>query len=196
MPSPSFTHKCTRTHAQLPPRWRLDLHLCFKCTPLYSSLRRSKFENFRYLHHHLTAGWRRAPFTCLRCVRTSLCPSCFLIRKDVLAPPAAEKHAECFQSSQTVWFQIKTNIKSWQDKYQMKQLGWFTSFATVKTTPRKHPFTSDCVSNSTLINVMLIIRSDWCLTSVLFFVSHFLFYAKMNQQAVYCPAVFIYFHKN
>lgn len=86
---------------------------------------------------------------------------------------------------------------------ERQQLSWFTSFATVENTPRKHPLNSDCTSKTALMKVMLIsvlIWSDWCLVSVLFRL--LTFYSEVNDLTITCwqavdsglsfPTIYIY----
>lgn len=142
----------------------------------YSSLLPSKFNN-RVVCISISRP------VCDSSLHTSpLCLEGFLRSERISLLLWLQKHAERFQSNQPVWRLIKANIRMAGDtsppqkiSNETQQLSWFTSFATVKKTPRKHPLYSGCASKSALMNVTLIgvlIGSNRCLMSVLFVIFH------------------------
>lgn len=123
----------------------------------YSSLLPSKFNN-RVVCISISRP------VCDSSLHTSpLCLEGFLRSERISLLLWLQKHAERFQSNQPVWRLIKANIRMAGDtsppqkiSNETQQLSWFTSFATVKKTPRKHPLYSGCASKSALMNVTLI----------------------------------------
>lgn len=100
-----------------------------------------------------------------------------------------------FWSKQTSEWQVTHPPSKISNKTQ--QLSWFTSFATVKKTPRKRPLYSGCTSKSALMNVTLI--GDrihvWCLHLLSFFTHKQLIsdvylnrLSLLSETTLYCPA--------